>query len=123
MTLVSVGAAGFIGAIARYLVDAWIGERFGRDLPFGTFTVNITGALMLGLFVGFTAERVPVAEELRAPIAVGFIGTYTTFSTYLLDSWLHVERGGWLIGIANLVGSVVLGLVALRIGLLVGRGA
>jgi len=123
MTLMYVGAAGFLGAIARYLVDVWVGEHFGKALPLGTFTVNISGALLLGVFAGVTSERLPVPEELRVPIAVGFIGTYTTFSTYLLDSWVHVERGAWLTGAVNLVGSVVLGLIALRVGLLIGRGA
>ena len=123
MILLLVGAAGFAGAVARYVVDLWAVARFGSNVPLGTLAVNLLGALLLGIFFGATAARAGIPEEVRAPIAVGFIATFTTFSTYLLDAWIRFERGELTFATAYLVGSVVAGLLVLRVGLFIGRGA
>lgn len=121
MTLVLVGLGGFLGAIARYLVDGWIAERAGAAFPFGTLVVNLSGAFVLGLLFALTVERGLLPETIRPPVFIGFIGAYTTFSTLALESWRLIESGSYGPGIANLVGSTVLGIVAVVAGLSLGR--
>ena len=76
---------------------------------------------MLGLLFGLAIERAILPADIRAPLMVGFLGAYTTFSTWMLDSWRLVEEGSVLLAVANLAGSVVLGMVAVVAGLLVAR--
>ena len=123
MTLVLVGLGGFLGAVARYLVDGWIAERAGATFPFGTLLVNLSGAFLLGLLYALTVERGLLPEAIRPPVFIGFIGAYTTFSTLALESWRLIESGSYGLGIANLVGSIVLGIVAVVAGLALGRAA
>lgn len=118
-----VGLGGFLGAIARYLVDGWIAERAGATFPFGTLVVNLSGAFLLGLLYALTVERGLLPEAIRPPVFVGFIGAYTTFSTLALESWRLIEGGSYGLGIADLVGSIVLGIVAVVAGLALGRVA
>jgi CrcB protein len=111
VTLVLIAAGGAAGAVARYLVDSAVLDRFPGAFPLGILVVNLTGAFLLGL----------LPSELRSPLLVGFLGAYTTFSTLMLDSWRLVEDGLPGLGAANLVGSMVLGIVALGAGLWLGR--
>ncbi|MDE3113368.1 MAG: fluoride efflux transporter CrcB [Chloroflexota bacterium] len=120
MTVLLVGLGGFGGAVLRYVVDGWIAGR-GSAFPFGTLAVNVTGSLALGLLFALTIERAVVPASVRAPVMVGFIGAYTTFSTYMLESWRLLEDGSWTLAITNLVGSVILGLVSVAAGLALGR--
>jgi CrcB protein len=121
VTIVLVGIGGFFGAIARYLIDGWVSDRLGGSLPFGTFVINVTGSLVLGVLFALTVERSVLPAESRGALMVGFLGAYTTFSTLMLDSWRLIE-GGWpLAGLANIVGSTVVGLVAVIVGLAIGR--
>ena len=121
MPLILIGLGGFAGAIARYLVDGAVVERMGGGFPWGTLVVNVTGSFVLGVLFAVSAERELVPAEIRGPVLVGFIGAYTTFSTWMLESWVLVERGSYLPALANLGGSVMLGLVAMVAGLAVGR--
>ena len=121
MTLILVGAGGFFGAIARYLVDGWVSRLTGGGLPWGTLVVNVSGSFALGLLFALTVDRGALPAEIRAPLMIGFIGAYTTFSTWMLESWRLVETGDLAAAVANLAGSVGLGLVAVVLGLAVGR--
>ena len=121
MTVLLVGIGGFFGAIARYLVDGWIADRAGATFPWGTLAVNLSGAFVLGTLFALTVERGLLPAGIRAPVLVGFIGAYTTFSTLALESWRLIEDGSYVLGAANLVGSVILGIVAVVAGLLLGR--
>ena len=121
MDLVLVGVGGFFGAIARRVVDLWVSERADSAFPFGTLVVNLTGAFVLGLLFAWATERDVLPAEIRAPVMIGFIGAYTTFSTWMLESWRLVEDGAWQLAALNLAGSVALGLVAVVAGLAVGR--
>ena len=121
MAILLVGIGGFFGAIARYLVDTWVTDRIGATFPWGTLMVNLSGAFILGLLFALSIERGVLPPGIRAPIFVGFIGAYTTFSTLALESWRLIEQGSYALGIANLAGSVALGLVAVVAGLLLGR--
>jgi CrcB protein len=119
--LLLIGLGGFAGAIARYLVDGAVAERTGGALPWGTLAVNLSGSFLLGLLFALSADRAILPAEIRGPVLIGFIGAYTTFSTYMLESWRLVETGDPATALANLLGSMALGVVAVVAGLTIGR--
>jgi CrcB protein len=121
MQLILVGLGGFAGAILRWAVDGWVSERNPSAFPFGTLVVNLTGSFVLGVLFAWVIERDVLPADVRAPLMIGFVGAYTTFSTLMLESWRLVEDGAWALASANLVGSVALGLVCVVGGLAVGR--
>jgi fluoride exporter len=121
VTLVLIAAGGAAGAVVRYLVDNAVLDRFPGAFPLGILVVNLTGAFLLGILAALIIERGLLPSDLRSPLIVGFLGAYTTFSTLMLDSWRLVEDGLPVLGAANLVGSMVLGVVALGAGLWLGR--
>lgn len=121
MTVVLVGVGGFAGAISRYLVDGFVSDRTGGGFPWGTLVVNVSGTFLLGLLFAMTMERAILPAEIRGPVMIGFIGAYTTFSTYLLESWRLIEDGAWAMALANLGGSIAIGLVAVAAGMIIGR--
>ena len=102
------------------LILIGIGGTAGA-FPWGTLVVNATGSFVLGLLFAMTTERAILPADIRGPVMIGFIGAYTTFSTYMLESWSLVESGSYGPAIANLVGSVLVGLVAVAFGLVIGR--
>lgn len=121
MTLLLVGAGGFFGAISRYLLDGWVSGITGGAFPWGTFVINITGSFVLGLLYALSIERAAISPDIRPPVLVGFIGAYTTFSTLTLESWRLIEDGSVALGLANIAGSMVVGMVAVVAGLTLGR--
>jgi CrcB protein len=121
MPLFLIGLGGFAGAVARYLVDGFVADRTGGGFPWGTLVINVTGSFVLGLLFAMSQERAILPAEIRGPLMIGFLGAYTTFSTFMLESWRLVEAGDWALVAANLGGSVVLGLVAVVAGLTLGR--
>jgi len=121
MSILLIGVGGFAGAVARYLVDGVVADRTGGGFPWGTLVVNVSGSFLLGLLFALTAERAILPADIRGPVMIGFIGAYTTFSTLMLESWGLIEGGSYLPALANLGGSVIVGLVALAAGLVIGR--
>lgn len=121
MPLLLIGLGGFFGAVARYAVDGLVTDRMGSAFPWGTLVINLTGSFLLGLLFGLSQERSVLPAEIRGPVLIGFIGAYTTFSTFMLESWRLVESGAWASALANLGGSIVLGLVAVLVGMTLGR--
>jgi CrcB protein len=119
--LLFIGLGGFAGAIARYLVDGWVSSVTRGGLPWGTLAVNASGSLLLGLLFALSADRALLPASTRGPVLIGFIGAYTTFSTLMLESWRLIEDGSLVPAVGNLAGSIALGLVALTVGLLIGR--
>lgn len=116
-----IGLGGFAGAIARYLIDARATAWTGGSLPWGTFVINISGSFAVGLLFALVIERTALPTEIRGPVMIGFIGSYTTFSTLALESWRMMEDGAWLYASANLVGSIIIGVVAVVAGVALGR--
>lgn len=122
MTVLLIGLGGFAGAIARHAVDTAVSERVGGVVPvWGTLVVNLSGSLLLGILYALATERAVVPPEIRGPVLVGFIGAYTTFSTWMLESWRLVELDALGPATLNLLGSVVLGVLAVAAGLAIGR--
>lgn len=121
MTVLLVGIGGFFGAAARYIVDGFVSERSGGAFPWGTLVINLSGSFVLGLLFALTIERAALPADIRAPVMIGFIGAYTTFSTWMLESWRLIEDGALMAAVGNIAGSVVLGVVAVVVGMWVGR--
>lgn len=121
VTLVMIAIGGAAGAVSRYLVDNAVLDRVAGAFPLGTFVVNLSGAFVLGVLAALVVDRGILPSDLRAPLMVGFLGAYTTFSTLMLDSWRLFEDGLPTLALFNLVGSVALGMVAVVAGLWLGR--
>ena len=119
--LLFIGAGGFLGAIARYVIDGRVTAWTGGALPWGTFAVNMTGSFVLGVLFALIVERAALPADLRGPLLIGFLGSYTTFSTLALESWRMVEDGAWLYATVNLAGSVLIGVAAVVAGIAIGR--
>jgi CrcB protein len=115
-----VGLGGFVGAIARYLLATWIAGRAGTAFPLGTLVINLSGSLVLGLLVGVLENHV-TPPTLRLALATGFLGAYTTFSTFTYETIRLVEEGSFLLAALNAGGSLALGLGAVFGGLGLGR--
>ncbi len=121
MTLLLIALGGAAGAVARFLVDNAVLDRFAGAFPLGIFVVNLTGAFALGLLAGLIVDRGALPTDLRNPLMVGFLGAYTTFSTLMLDSFRLFEDGLPALAVVNIGGSMVLGVVAVVGGLWLGR--
>jgi len=93
---IAMGAV--VGAGARYFVSGYIAKASPPSFPYGTLVINITGSLLLGFFLVWTSERVLVDPRWRLLIAIGFCGSYTTFSSYAFETFALVEQGQWLLG-------------------------
>ncbi len=117
----AVGAGGFLGAIARWLVALWVTSRLGAGWPYGTFLINITGCFAIGFFVTYTSERVAVHEAYRLLFPVGFVGAYTTFSTYELELVRLVQAGAHGRAASYLVLSTLVGYAAVVAAQLLAR--
>ncbi|HEY1786463.1 MAG TPA: fluoride efflux transporter CrcB [Pirellulales bacterium] len=113
----AVGAAGSLGAMLRLAVATFCGRWFGTAFPIGTLVINLSGSLFLGWFMTLISARYVVSDTLRLAVAVGFVGAFTTFSTFAFESNSLLEDGAAMKAMANLVGSVVLGLLAVRLGI------
>ena len=111
-----IGLGGFFGSVARYMVALWIGQRWGRIFPLGTFAVNVSGSFLISLLMSLFAEKYMVNPQVRLFLAVGFIGAYTTFSTFEYETGNLVKDGEWAIALANVILSVIAGFVALKLG-------
>ena len=111
-----IGIGGFLGAISRYGVALWIGQRWGRNFPLGTFLVNISGSFLIGLLMSLFTERFMVNPQWRLLLIVGFLGAYTTFSTFEYETGALMKDGEWLIAMLNVLLSVIVGFIALKLG-------
>jgi CrcB protein len=112
-TLLLVGAGGFLGAISRYLVATLFAMRVSTAWPWGTFVINMSGCFAIGFFMTLTVERIVVIHESwRYLFAVGFVGAYTTFSTYEYETVQLVQEGHWLRALSYVVASTVVGFAA-----------
>ncbi|QPK63210.1 fluoride efflux transporter CrcB [Methylomonas sp. LL1] len=119
--LIAIALGGSAGAVARFLVANGIYAWLGRSFPFGTLFINVSGSFLMGFLTVLLMQRFTVAVEYRAAILVGFLGAYTTFSTFALESFYLFEEGDLRKAALNIFLSVVLCLVAVWFGMLLGR--
>lgn len=116
---IAVGAVS--GASARYFLSGYIAKALSSTFPYGTLVINISGSLLLGFFLVFTSERVMVDVRWRWLVAIGFCGSYTTFSSYAFETFALFEQGQWLLLAWNVVASNLLCLASVLVGAAVAR--
>lgn len=120
-TMLLIGLGGFLGANLRYLFSGWAYRALGQGFPWGTLLVNFSGALLLAIFLAWSANQLAIDPRVRLFMAIGVFGAYTTFSTYSNESIALYQAGDWLGAVANVVGTNVLCLVGAWLGLAIGR--
>ena len=118
-TLLWVALGSAIGAPTRYLLDQFIQSRHERIFPWGTFTINVTGSFLLGLLIA-VSTRNDVDTWLLASAGTGFLGSYTTFSTFTWEAMRLIEDGAYLVGSLNIAASIITGAGAAAAGLFLG---
>jgi CrcB protein len=115
----SIGA--LAGANLRYIVSRVTAKLISTDFPYGTLLINISGSLILGIFLIWTTERVLADPRWRLLVAIGFCGSYTTFSSYAFESFAYFEQGHWTLFAANILGNNALCLLAVLAGAAIAR--
>ena len=122
MSLVlAVAFGGAFGALSRYGLDSFIEQRADSVFPWATFTINITGCLAVGFIVSALVDRRNAPDWLRAGLVIGFCGGYTTFSTFAQETYDLVEARDIAVALVTATASVVVGVLAVLIGIRLGR--
>lgn len=122
MNYLVIGLGGFAGAVSRYAVSLWVGERWGRSFPLGTLSVNISGCFLIGLLMTVFLEKSMVSPQWRSFLVVGFLGAYTTFSAFEYETGGLLKDGELLYAALNIILSVAAGFAALKLGEVLARG-
>ena len=119
--VVAIAVAGSVGALARYGLDGFVSRRTRGAFPWGTVVVNISGAFVIGLVFTLATERWGLAPWLRSALTIGFLGAYTTFSTFMLESYRLASDRALGLAAANMLGSCAAGLAAVYAGVALAR--
>ncbi len=117
----AIAAGGALGALMRFWVSGGIYALLGRSFPYGTLSVNIIGSFFIGIAFILLTERLTLGAEIRAFILIGFLGAFTTFSTFSLETLLLMQEGLLLKAAGNILLSVLLCIIATWIGILLAR--
>ena len=120
--ILALALAGAAGTLSRYFLAAWVQNLAGPEFPWSTWAVNILGCFLFGLVWILCEERAYFSTELRFIILVGFMGAFTTFSTYVFETAQLGRDAQWLRVAANLAGQNLLGFAGLVLGMALGRG-
>ena len=115
--LIAVGGA--LGSIARYWVGSTVSGRMGVKFPYGTFVINMTACVLIGFTLTFLARRTALNPAWRFLVPIGFVGAYSTFSTYEWETLSTLRSGAFLEASLYAFGSLFLGLVATWVGILI----
>ncbi|MEJ2367053.1 MAG: CrcB family protein [Acidobacteriota bacterium] len=119
--IVWIGVAGAAGTLARYALGGIVSRWFNHGLPWGTWTVNILGCFLFGLVWTLSVERQILPAEIRIPVLVGFMGAFTTFSTFIFETGQLMRVSEWLASAANFFIQAALGFVFLFLGFMAGK--
>lgn len=112
--LIAIGGA--LGSIARYWVGATIGSRMGTRFPYGTFVINLTACVIIGFSLTYLGRRVELSPAWRYLVPIGFVGAYSTFSTYEWETLSSLRAGAFALAGLYAIGSLTLGLAATWLG-------
>jgi len=115
-----VALGGALGSLARYTLGAWIFSRMGTRFPYGTFVINISGCFIIGLVLSILDAHSELPSAWRLAIPIGFVGAYTTFSTFEFETYRAAQNQP-VIALLYVGSSVVLGYLAVYLGILAGR--
>lgn len=121
MKIALIAAAGAIGTLARYFLGGLVQRVSGGVFPWGTFAVNMAGCLLFGVIWAMAEERLVISGETRAIFLVGFMGAFTTFSTFMFESSALLRDSQWALAFGNIALQNIVGIAALFIGLAIGR--
>jgi len=116
-----IAAGGALGAITRYWVGAAIGTRMGTRFPYGTFVINLTACVIIGFSLTYLGRRVELSPAWRYFLPIGFVGAYSTFSTYEWETLSSLRSGAFSMAALYSLGSLVLGLGATWLGIVLGE--
>ena len=116
-----VALGGIVGANLRYFVSRIITRFTDAAFPLGTLLINVTGSLILGFFLVWTTERIFADPKWRLLVAVGFCGSYTTFSGYAFETMAYFEQGNWTLFASNILANNILCLAAILVGAMIAR--
>jgi fluoride exporter len=119
--LIWIALAGAAGTLARFGLSEWVKQYLGIAFPWGTFAVNMIGSFLFGVVWALAEERNILSADTRLILLTGFMGAFTTFSTFIFDTGSFFTASQWLLGFANIAAQLVVGLIALFLGLGVGR--
>jgi CrcB protein len=117
----AVAAGGALGAMARYFLNNSALSRIATPFPTATFIINITGSFILGFFLTLVTERLSVSPYLRVAVAVGFVGAYTTFSTFEYETVVLVRERGYFLAFLYVASSFIIGFAAVWSGIILAR--
>ena len=120
MVYLWLAIGGACGTISRYTVSGWVAERY-PSFPWGTFTVTVVGALVIGFFLTLAEERFLISPQLRVFVATGFLGGFTTFSTFSWETMALLRDGAVVPAFGNAAGSLLTGLIAVYLGIVLAR--
>lgn len=121
MQVVLVAIGGAIGAAARYIISNWAANKMGTAFPYGTMVVNIGGCFIIGLFMTLATDRYIIQSHWRMLIAVGFLGGFTTFSSFSYETVMLMRNTGLFFGIENIFVNLIFGMAATWAGILIAR--
>lgn len=116
-----IGLGGFFGANARYITQQWAANIWGSGFPYGTMVANVTGSFIIAFFLTLASGRLPISPEMRLLVAVGFLGGFTTFSSFSFETFKLFEQSGWQAASINFVGNTTLGLLGVVAGIYLAR--
>lgn len=119
--LVVIAGFGALGCVSRYYLSGWVYNLLGRSFPYGTLAVNILGAFIIGLIMEFSMRSTLIPTTIRTGLTIGFLGGLTTFSTFSYETFRLLEEGEFLIASANVLVSVLTGLVFTWLGIIAAR--
>lgn len=119
--LVMIAAGGAVGSLMRFVLSTGVHRVVGRDFPYGTLSVNVFGSLLMGILYIVLIERASVGAEWRALLLVGFLGAFTTFSTFSIETLNLIENGELIKAGTNVFLSVFLCVLAAWLGVIMGR--
>ncbi len=119
--VVLIGVAGALGALARYSLAELVQRSTQGGFPWGTMAVNILGSFLFGMIWTLAEDRLVISTESRLIILTGFMGAFTTFSTFIFETGGLLWASQWMLAVGNLLGQIVVGLAFLALGMAAGR--
>jgi CrcB protein len=116
-----IACVGACGTVARYFLQGWIQQLFGPNFPWGTLVVNVAGCFLFGMVWTLAEERFFIGPELRVLLLIGFLGSFTTFSSFVFETAELVRDTQWRMAVVNVLAQNGVGLISFFLGLFVGR--
>lgn len=119
--IIYIAIAGGLGALGRYYTGGLVHRICGDNFPYGTLVVNLAGSFLIGLIMQISMSTDIIPRSLRLAVTIGFLGAFTTFSTFSYETLGYLEDGAWLIAGMNILVSIVSGVAAAFLGVILGR--